>query len=249
MRFGVFILLSLSFAVTLAGAAAAADCDDPSDLQTALRNADSVFVARIVSVSDGGVSAVAAVDAVWKGLDLEQTVNLIGGDSADKTSGRTRIHIVGQRYLVVAAWSRNAFTDDLCTATSLFNGLANQIPSQYQDAVGAVEPRLPSAAAVSEDVDGAEGLPTRAITIGALSVVLIVLAAFLLRRAVAFRPELGEQDFIPNRPVENRDAPRRSRRRVAGWASGRFSSSGRDQVARLKSDRKAGSATKPSSEE
>ena len=161
MRFGFLTMLSFAFILMMTGPVVAAGCENQPDLVTALERADSVFVARITSVSDGGASASAEVEAIWKGPDLEQTVNLDGGDSGDKVSGRTRIHLVGQRYLVVTAWSRHAFNDDLCTATRLQNGSAMEIPAPFQNAVGTDEARLPLATApVAEVGEGGPSLRT-----------------------------------------------------------------------------------------
>lgn len=235
-------LVILGIAFGYQAPSVAATCDTPADFNEALERADSVFVARIISVADGGADAVAAVEAVWKGPDLEATVKLDGGDSSDKVSGLTRTHSVGQRLLVVAAWSRRVFNDDGCTATRSFTGSARDIPVPMQAALGTDQARAPIAA---ESIDtGSEGsaFPVRSVALGGLVLVLILVGAFLVRRAVAFRPELDERDFAPTQVTAKPDLPAPNKRRLAGWRSGRFSRSGRDQVARLKKERKRKSA-------
>lgn len=241
MRFGLLALLSFGLILTMAGPVEAAGCEEQLDIATGLERADSVFVARIISVSDGGVAAVAAVEAVWKGPDLEQTVNLTGGDSDDKVSGRTRVHLVGQRYLVIAAWSRHSFNDDLCTASRLYSGSATEISPAYQAAVGTDEARLPLAAEPVADSSG-EGPSPRTAVLGALLLLVLVIVVFLVRRAVAFKPELGERDLVLNQEPAKEELSRRPRRRLAGWSSGRFSRSGREQVKRLKAGRRSAAA-------
>jgi hypothetical protein len=238
MKSFMVALLILGVAFGYQAPAVAATCDTPANFNEALERADSVFVARVISVSDGGVSAVAAVEAVWKGPDLEDTVNLDGGDSSDKVSGLTRTHSVGQRLLVVAAWSRRVFNDDGCTATRPFTGSATDIPVPMQAALGTDQARVPIAAeSVEAGSEGSE-FPVRSVALGGLVLVLILVGIFLVRRAVAFRPELDERDFAPNQVAAKPDLPPVPQRRVAGWMSGRFSRSGRDQLARLKGDRK-----------
>lgn len=247
MRAGVLIVLFLGFVLAIAGPVAAADCEDQPDLETALRLADSVFVARVISVSDGGAAAIAAVEAVWKGPDLEETVNLDGGDINDRTSGRTRIHLVGQRYIVVAAWTRQAFNDDMCTATRLHSGSATEIPAPFQSALGTDEARMPLA---PEPVATAgEGPSLRSVTLIALGLILAIVLIFLLRRAVAFRPQLNERDLVVNKTREQPDLPKPQRRYVAGWLSGKFSRSGGHQIRKMKSRRAAERSREPSKED
>jgi hypothetical protein len=248
MRYGLLALLSFGLIMAMAGPVAAAACEEQLDIETGLERADSVFVARIISVSDGGAAAVAAVEAVWKGPDLEQTVNLTGGDGDDKVSGRTRVHLVGQRYLVVAAWSRHSFNDDLCTASRLYSGSATEISPAYQAAVGTDEARLPLAAEPVADGSG-QGPSPRTAVLGGLVLLLLVIVVFLVRRSIAFKPELGERDLVLHQATAKEESPRRPRRRLAGWISGRFSRTGRDQVARLKAERRAEATREPAPKE
>lgn len=229
----IAVAVAIGLVIGAPALAQAPGCEEVLAVDEALDRADSVFVARIISVSDAGSKAKAQVEAVWKGPDLEQTVNLDGGDSADKVSGRTRVHVVGQRFLVVASWSPRLFNDDLCTATQLYVGAADTIPAQYQAALGAEQARLPLSSEPFE-VSGSSGPSLRAVALVSLGLILIVTIAFLWRRATAFRPVLTESDFPPKQPEARENLPKPTRRRLAGWTSGRFSRSGRKQVTKLK---------------
>lgn len=234
-RVSTFIVLAICVAVWPSAAATAA-CETQLEFETAVEHADSVFVAQITAISDGGATAEATVKGIWKGPDLPRTVNLWGGDSSDKVSGTTRIHEVGQTYLVVAEWSRSAFIDDKCTATRLYGGLATEIPRNLQDAVGAEEARL---ALPPEPAGEAAGsIPTRLFIVLGIVIVLGVLGAVALSRLAHFEPRrttavLG-RSTASDEHKRTRKRPKQRKRSLAGWISGRFSRSGKRQVDQLK---------------
>jgi hypothetical protein len=238
-RLSTLIVLAIYLAVWPSAAATAA-CETQLEFETALEVADSVFVAQIAAISDGGATAQASVKGVWKGPDLPRTVNLWGGDSSEKVSGTTRIHEVGQTYLVVAEWSRSAFVDDKCTATRLYGGLATEIPRNMQDAVGATEARLalPSEPA-NEAVNGAAGsIPTRLFVVFGIVIVLGMLGAVALSRLARFKPRRTAPapglSTDASQHKRKRKQPKQPKRSLAGWVSGRFSRSGKRQVDQLK---------------
>lgn len=234
-RLSTFIILAIYVAVWPSAAATAA-CETELEFETALELADSVFVAQITAISDGGATAQASVKGIWKGPDLPRTVNLRGGDSSEKVGGTTRIHEVGQTYLVVAEWSRSAFVDDKCTATRLYGGLATEIPRDMQDAVGATEVRL---ALPSEPANEAAGsIPVRLFVVLGIVIVLGMLGAVALNRLARFEPRRTApapgHSTDASQHKRRRKRPKQPKRSVAGWVSGRFSRSGNRQVDQLK---------------
>lgn len=230
---GTFVILTM-----VPSASMAASCDEELQLEAAIERADSVFVARVTSISDAGATAEAKVQAVWKGPDLAEVVTLAGGDAA-AVDGTTRIHIVGRTYLVVAQWSRRAFVDDMCTATRFFVDDPNTIPAHLSDAVGADEARLPL---ISDSASAVGGITGRAYAIVGLAILLLVLGVFLGRRATKYKPRMTVEDYLPSESSATAASNKQPRRSVAGWASGRFSKTGTDQVEQLRSSAKPDSA-------
>jgi hypothetical protein len=216
-------------------ASAAAACDTELEFEPALERADSVFVARVVATSDGGVTAEAKVQGVWKGPDLPQTVTLLGGDGSETTSGNTRIHEVGRSYLVVASWSRSGFTDDRCTATRPYNGLATEIPAHLREAVGADDARLPLPAETEADTSG--GTTSRIFIVILVVFGLALVGAYVYDKLTRYQPATRAVEPRPVSPEPKKPKPTRERRYLAGWMSGRFARSGKRRVDRLKSKR------------
>jgi hypothetical protein len=221
----------LAVVMMVPNAAMAASCDFELDLETAIKRADSVFVAQVTSISDRGATAEARVLAVWKGPDIADVVTLAGGDP-EAVDGTTRIHILGRSYLVVARWSRRAFVDDKCTATRFFIDDPNLIPPQLREAVGAEVARLPL---ISDSDSVSGGITGRTYAIAGLAGLLLALGVFLSRRAKNYNPRMTVEDYFPMKSSRRAVRQKRPRRSLAGWASGRFSKAGTDQVAQLKS--------------
>jgi hypothetical protein len=233
MRIRLSALLVLAIGCTLwPFASAAAACETELEFEPALERADAVFVARVTATSDGGATAEAKVQGVWKGPDLPQTVTLLGGDTA---SGNTRIHEVGRSYLVVAAWSRSGFNDNRCTATRPYNGLATEIPAHLREAVGADDARLPLAA--ETEAVGSEGTTSRIFIVILVVFGLALVGAYLYDKLTRSEPVARAVEPQPVTPEPKKPQPSRQKRHLAGWTSGRFSRSGKRKVDRLKSKR------------
>lgn len=233
MRTRISALLVIAIACALwPFVSAAAVCETELEFEPALERADSVFVARVTATSDGGATAEAKVQGVWKGPDLPQTVTLLGGGTA---GGNTRIHEVGRSYLVVASWSRSGFNDNRCTATRLYNGLASEIPAHLREALGADDARLPLPA--ETEAVGSEGTTSRIFIVILVVFGLALVGVYLYDKVTRSQPVARSVEPQPVSPKPKKPQPTPKNRRVAGWISGRFSRSGKRKVDRLKSKR------------
>ena len=212
-----------------------AECETPPDLGAAVERADTVFVAQVTSVSDRGATAEATVKAIWKGPDIPRAVTLVGGDGADVTSGRTRIHDVGQTYLVVTSWSRSSFNDDKCTATQIYRGLPSEIPHNLQEAIGTDQARLIAAPPAAAEQPTSNTAMQVFVVLGVLTL-LGFLIALLVNRLARFnsrQPAKAEEQPTPDK--RKRRAERKQRKRLlAGWSSGRLSRSGDKELSKLR---------------
>ena len=236
MRIRSTLTIAIVLYLTLGSSAGAlAACDAPPDLQASVETADTVFVAQVTSVSDRGATAQATVKAIWKGPDLPRTVTLSGGDGSDVTSGMTRIHEVGQTYLVVTSWSRSAFVDDKCTATRIYQGLPSEIPRNLQEAVGTDQARLVAAPATTEAA-AESGNGMKVFIVVGVMIVLGLSIAVMVERLARFEPRQPESADEPPAPEKKQSRKERKQRKrlVAGWSSGRFSRSGNKKLRKLK---------------
>ena len=178
MRSRVFggILLVMASIVVAPGTASAA-CGAPPSLITAVEEAHTVFIGRVVQVDNGGRTADMEVVQVWKGRDLPQFVAVAGGSaSATEVGSNDRSFENGRTYLVFPHNRTSPFTDDRCTATRFYEATGKAIPANLKAAVGADEARVPVAAAA--DGGGVDGSRLGPWIIGMGLLLLIMLAVW-----------------------------------------------------------------------
>ena len=95
--------------------------DEATALQQGMREADSVFLGTVTSLSNGNSWATVAVEEVWKGPDLAPTVEVRGAIEGMTTSA-DRMYAAGRSYLFVVLIADGQLTDNACSATREFTG-------------------------------------------------------------------------------------------------------------------------------
>ena len=95
--------------------------DEATALQPGMREADSVFVGTVTSLSNGNRWALVAVEEVWVGPDLATTVEVRGAPDGMTTSA-DRTYAAGKAYLFVVLIADGQLTDNACSATREFTG-------------------------------------------------------------------------------------------------------------------------------
>jgi hypothetical protein len=173
-------------------APAAAQCAPDASLENAVGRANTVFVGRVVRLSNNDRTAEVEVLAVWKGRDLPPVVVLLGGsDDPAELDENDRMYRVGVTYLVVSEDLRPPFEDDRCTATRAFGGSPSVIPGNLRDAVGAAVARSPVTESASDDDDEGGGAGQRLLIALVGSLAVIIAAVVLIRTASTYRPAPG----------------------------------------------------------
>ena len=169
MKTRLFALAAIAFVSFPSATAGAATCPAP-DIDEQLADASSVFVGDVVATSDHDRFAEMQVIAVWKGLDLPETVTVTGTfEEGGPMSADDARFTVGRRYLVIPENTRDPFVATKCSATVPVRATGTLIPPAYQEAVGADAGREPLAAtnavAASEGADGTLALGLAAVGI------------------------------------------------------------------------------------
>lgn len=93
--------------------------DEATALQQGMREADSVFVGTVTSLSNGDRWATVAVEEVWAGPDLAEAVEVRGAPEGMTTSA-DRIYAAGKAYLFVVLIAEGQLTDNACSVTREF---------------------------------------------------------------------------------------------------------------------------------
>lgn len=136
-------------AIVLAGApaaAVAASCEPPA-IEEAMEQASSVFVGEVRSTGDRDRMAEMRVIAIWKGLDLPETVTVWGTfDEGGPVASEDARFTVGRQYLVIPENTRQPFVATKCSATSQYRATGTLIPAAYHDIVGTDVGRAPQVA-------------------------------------------------------------------------------------------------------
>lgn len=123
----------LMLCLPLLASPAAASCASPAPLEDELGRARTAFVGIVAATSNDDRTATVDVESIWLGETLPQRVEVSGGP--DDTEGVSVVSSVdrtwksGRRYLFVLSDNTPPFTDDACSATTL-----------YTDEVAALEP-------------------------------------------------------------------------------------------------------------
>lgn len=206
------VLLATMAAILGAANTVRAACADGPDTAVAIQFADSVFVGRVVALSNLHRSATMEVLEIWKGPDLSGQVEVEGASSGSTVVGPDdRFYVLGSTYLVVPNGSGPPFFDDTCSGTMPYTALGGQIPAEYTDAVGAVTARIPAVAAsespASNPLSGVDG-SVLFLSVGGAAVA--ALAFWLVRRRRKTRgvsPGAESARFVAteNQPAREKD--------------------------------------------
>jgi len=101
-------------------APAVASCVQPAPIEQAIRDADSVFVGTVTSLSNNDRWATVAVEEVWSGPDLAPIVEIRGGPEGNAASSVDRSFTGGTRYLFLAYIADGVLSDNACSSTTEF---------------------------------------------------------------------------------------------------------------------------------
>lgn len=227
VRFMSLVLLGTLAAVAAPGAtpAAHAQCGNPAPFDTALVEANTVFVGEVISLSNRNREASMRVIEVWKGRQLPATVVVEGGSSDPTDFGPDdRTFQQGRTYLVFSDDTRSPFTSDRCTATKLYTPLGGRaIPQDAATALGINRARAPMAAAEANGAtaDDTGGLLT--VLSGSLVLAAVIAGFVMFRTMTSARHQFRKTASAP--PVD-RPAPTGSGPDSIGKMSRRFSVAG-----------------------
>jgi hypothetical protein len=149
--------------------------DEVAALEQGIREADSVFVGTVTSLSNGNRWATVAVEEVWAGPDLAAAVEVRGAPD-DMTTSADRMYAAGKAYLFVVLIADGQLSDNACSATREFTpDLAALRPASARPPI--TPPPDPDSAA---PFDPASLLLPAALIVGAGT--LVFGAALVLRR-------------------------------------------------------------------
>jgi hypothetical protein len=161
----------------------AAACGSPVPIESALQQANTVFVGEVTGLSDRNREATMRVLEVWKGRDLPSTVLVEGGsDGITGVGADDRTFQTTRTYLVLSADTRSPFESDRCTATRLYRPIGGRaIPGNMAAVVGVSIARAPLSAPGDEatGADGSSILPF--INVGLVAMGLLA-AAYMYKR-------------------------------------------------------------------
>ena len=191
--------------------AAHAACSPATDLEEAVGEAAIVFVGRVTDVPTDRHSATVRVLSVWKGPDLEQTVEVAGGYDGDPDLRR---YNQGAVYLFFPSNRRPPFIDDVCTATRLYSGPALAIPPYLTDEAGAEQARMPLG---EDELEEATTTPMTAIAIALVLLLTLLGLIAVYGRLVRVAPPKPEPEEKPIfKPVRKR---KRRQTRVGAYTA------------------------------
>ena len=154
-----------------------ADCAAPPALEDAIADAVSVFVAEVTSAGFESEEATLSVQWIWKGPDpgAELTVStpLSGGG---EPGFRFRD---GSTYIVVIEERTDPIVVGECSGTRVYRGDGQLIPADIRDATGLTTARIPGELARQDETDPRSQDRTRAVWIGILAAVGMVLVTIM----------------------------------------------------------------------
>ncbi len=163
----VLVALLLVLASAPATTPALASCAPPRPIQESLLLADAVVVGTVTHLENGGRWITVRVEERWRAPDsLPDTIEVRGGPEPGASTSVDRVFGEG-RYLFVLTGGPETFTDNACSATTIWSDdLAALRPSGVSPAADVVagEPMAPL------DLDVIVPL---AALIGALAIALI----------------------------------------------------------------------------
>lgn len=112
----VLALVPLVLAMT--AGPALADCAPGMPLEKAVEAAEVVFVGTVTAVEGKSSWATVEVNEVWRGPDLERTVQIRGSVPPGEFGEDDRVLEVGVQYLFVPWIVEGAFQESICTPTT-----------------------------------------------------------------------------------------------------------------------------------
>ena len=239
------VLLGTLAAVAAPGAtpAAQAQCGNPAPFDTALVQANTVFVGEVVSLSNRNREASMRVIEVWKGRQLPATVVVEGGSSDPTDFGPDdRTFQEGRTYLVFSDDTRSPFGSDRCAATKLYTPLGGRsLPQNAASALGINRARAPMAATQADGAtaDDTGGLLT--FISGSLVLAAFVAGFVMYRTMTSTRHQFRKTASAPpsDRPVQagsNPDSIGKLSRRFS--VAGLFGRSGLQRSEQMRAKRK-----------
>lgn len=210
LRLLFLLVLTSTFPVVGASVAHAA-CSTTLSLEEAVAAAPIVFVGRVATLESGRTVAGVRVVSVWKGPDLPERIEVLGGFEGDADA---RKFSIGGTYIFFPTNRRPPFIADGCTATRLFSGQPLVIPLYLADGAGTSTARQPIVEAGDEEAEAEAAVFGPVIVLFAILLGLAGLsAAFgsLMRRS-----PVRLHDSSETRPKSKRKvrAVRRDRRRL-----------------------------------
>jgi hypothetical protein len=213
----MLLAMLLGLILTMTPQQARAACAGPVPQAEGVAAASSVFVGRVVALTDLDRTATMDVVEVWKGPNLPRQVIVHGGglDTAEALDADDRTYKVGLTYLVVPDNSAPPFFDSTCSATTAFSP-AGAIPADLVDAVEGSQLRVYGASA-----GGPAWWLIPAIVLGAIVMLALVLGV-ARRSSGGSAPGSGRRRKL-------------SKRRFS--IEGTFGKSGLDTVERLRSEK------------
>lgn len=147
VRIGARTLLPALMLVPIVLAATAgpalADCQPAPPIEKAVASSEVVFVGTVTVVEGKSSWATVEVTEIWRGPDLEKTVQIRGSVPAGEFGEDDRVLEVGVTYLFVPWLVDGAFVESVCTATVPWARAAEALrPPDARQPIGgsAVEP-------------------------------------------------------------------------------------------------------------
>lgn len=136
-----------------------AECGTLVPIDSAIQQANAVFVGEVTSLTNRNRDATMRVLEVWKGRDLPATVVVQGGSSnPTDVDPDDRTFQQGRSYLVLSEDGRSPFDSNRCTATKLYTPIGGRaIPVNLQDVVGFTIARAPLSSPGDDEAAGDVG--------------------------------------------------------------------------------------------
>ena len=157
-------------------------------LEDAIAGAASVLVADVTAAGFESEEATLSVQWIWKGSDpgAELTVSTPPAGNGDEPGFRFR---EGSRYIVIIEERTDPIVIGECSGTRVYRGDGQAIPADLQDATGRATGRLPGELAQQDEPDPRSQERTRAVWIGILAAVGMILVAIM-----ALQSRFGEDE-------------------------------------------------------
>lgn len=171
------VLFAFATLLGIAPRPAVADCAAPPPIDQAIGSAQSAFVGRVATVSNGNRWAVVAVEEVWVGPDLPEFVDVRGGADPGVASSIDRTYRAGVTYLFVVEPLAGVLRDSSCSSTT-----------EWEPGLHAVRPRTvraPIASSVEATDPAIDMVPVLVpLAVAGLVGALVFGVAILARRRI-----------------------------------------------------------------